>query len=186
MGYFKLRPNENFFADKILKWIVDILIVIVLGVLTIYFMGQDIEMSGNSMSESINNKEVVLINKLSYHFTSPKQYDIIVFCKSGGDKEDYQIKRIIGVPGDKIRISDGFIYVNNEKIDYNEGKNLIVSAGLAGQELTLSENEYFVMGDNWNYSEDSRSLNIGNIKEEEIIGKVWFRATPFKDIGFIK
>ena len=58
-------------------------------------------------------------------------------------------------------------------------------AGLAAEEITLGEDEYFVLGDNRNNSEDSRYANIGNIKKEYIIGKVWFRVAPFKDFGFL-
>ena len=82
-------------------------------------------------------------------------------------------------------IQNGTVYVNGEVFEEEAEVSSIEEAGLAGEEITLGSDEYFVLGDNRNNSEDSRYANIGNIKKEYIIGKAWFRVTPFSDFGFI-
>ena len=81
---------------------------------------------------------------------------------------------MIGVPGDTVQIADGKILVNGEEIE-KQGSEEILSGGLASSEITLGDNQYFVLGDNYNNSEDSRVSSIGNIKKENIIGKIKLR-----------
>ena len=104
---------------------------------------------------------------------------------NGNEKSHYYIKRVIAVPGDTLQIKNGEVYVNGELFAEDVDVAQMEDAGLAAEEVTLGEDEYFVLGDNRNNSEDSRYANIGNIKKEYIIGKVWFRVTPFKDFGFL-
>ena len=109
---------------------------------------------------------------------------MIVFLPNGNEKSHYYIKRVIGVPGDKVQIKNGLLYVNGELYDV-EDTETIKNAGLAEDEITVGEDEYFVLGDNRNSSEDSRYANIGNIKKEYIQGKAWFVARPFNKMGKI-
>ena len=90
------------------------------------------------------------------------------------------------MPGDKIQIKNGAVYVNGELFDEKVDTAAVEDAGLASEEITVGEDEYFVLGDNRNSSEDSRYANIGNVKREYIIGKAWFRISPLRKIGFIK
>ena len=120
-----------------------------------------------------------------YKVTNPKQNDIIVFLPNGNEKSHYYVKRVVAVPGDTVLIQDGALYVNGELFDEEIEVASMEDAGLAAEEITLGEDEYFVLGDNRNNSEDSRYANIGNIKKEYIIGKAWFRVAPWGDIGFL-
>ena len=104
------------------------------------------------------------------------------FCQM--EMKNY-VKRVIGVPGDTVQIKNGTVYVNGKAFDEETDVASIEDAGLAAEEITLGAEEYFVLGDNRNNSEDSRYANIGNIKKDYIIGKAWFRIAPFSEIGFL-
>ena len=95
------------------------------------------------------------------------------------------MKRVIAVPGDTILIQNGEVYVNGEPFTEEVDVSAMEDAGLATEEMTLGNDEYFVLGDNRNNSEDSRYANIGNIKKEYIIGKAWFRITSWSNFGFL-
>jgi signal peptidase I len=109
----------------------------------------------------------------------------VVFLPNGNEKSHYYVKRVIGVPGDTVLILDGVVYVNGELYEEEGEVDAILDAGIAAEEIVLGDDEYFVLGDNRNNSEDSRYANIGNIKKEYIIGKVWFRVSPWSGFGFL-
>ena len=90
------------------------------------------------------------------------------------------IKRVIGLPGEHVQIMDGKVYINGSVLEDDGSEDDILTAGLAAGELTLGENEYFVLGDNRNNSEDSRFANVGVVKKDDIVGSVWFIASPMK------
>jgi signal peptidase I len=111
---------------------------------------------------------------------------VIVFLPNGNEKSHYYVKRVVGVPGDELYIKGGVLYVNDEAVEqYFNDK--IAEPGLLESRVTLEDDEYFVIGDNCNSSEDSRSANIGTIKKSYIVGKAWFKmASGDSDIGRIK
>lgn len=187
MKFYNAMPDKNIFIDKIFKWIVDIVVVIVLAIFFItYFCGQT-KVAGNSMSDTLVNGDTVMINTLSYKMSNPKRFDIVVIEKKekNGSTSEY-IKRIIGLPGETVQIVNGRIYINDKLLDYNEDNDNIVNAGLAAEKIKLDYDEYFVIGDNWNNSEDSRSNTLSNIKLSEIRGKVWLISWPFVRINIVK
>ena len=138
------------------------------------------------MVPTLDNRQEILINRFVYLVTDPKPNDIIVFLPNGNEKSHYYVKRVIGVPGDKVQIRDGVVYVNGEPFEEKIDTAAVLDAELAADEITLGEDEYFVLGDNRNNSEDSRYANIGNVKKEYIIGKAWFRVAPFDSMGFLE
>ena len=95
----------------------------------------------------------------------------------------YNVKRIIGLPGEKVIIKSGAVYINGEKLEEIAVVTDASNAGLADEEIKLGKDEYFVLGDNRINSEDSRYANIGNIKKEDIVGKAWIRLKPFGFVG---
>ena len=152
--------------------------------LIIHFVGQRTVVNGVSMQPTLSDGDNLIVDKLSYRFHDPDRFDIIVFPQEDGR---YFIKRIIGLPGESVRIDeDGFIYINGEKLQESYGKEVMRDPGLAKDGIQLGADEYFVLGDNRNNSEDSRYANIGNVKKEYIIGKAWFIVSPFQDFGFLK
>ena len=119
------------------------------------------------MSPSIANRDIVLVNRLYKNFLTLNRYDVIAFYIN--DKES--IKRIIGLPGDKIKISSSNIYINDEKIDEKYMTSSLSS--YIDINTIVGEDEYYVLGDNLDSSRDSRFEDIGNIHRSQIIGKVW-------------
>ncbi len=187
MRFYSSMPDENFFVDKVFKWIVDVIVVIVLALFFITFFCSQMKVSGNSMSDTLEGEDTVLIDRFDYRLSQPDRFDVIAFYKleKNGEQTKY-IKRVIGLPGEKILIKDNQVYVNGKELKNMKFDDAIVNAGVAGSEITLDYDEYFVLGDNVNSSEDSRSSAIGNIKKNEIIGRVWFTAWPFEKIRTVK
>ena len=138
------------------------------------------------MSPQLDDGDEVLIDRFSYKFISPKPGDMIAFLPNGNTNTHYYIKRVIGVPGDTVQIIDGAVYVNEEEYAEKTEVSRMEDAGIAAEPVMLGEDEYFVLGDNRNNSEDSRFANIGSVKEEYMIGKAWFVISPRDKFGFIK
>ena len=90
------------------------------------------------------------------------------------------------MPGETVQIIDGVIYINGEVLEEYYGKEFMVDGGIAIDPILLSEDEYFVLGDNRNNSMDSRVAEVGNIKRDELIGRVWIRITPFSEFGKVE
>ncbi|MBQ2745666.1 MAG: signal peptidase I [Lachnospiraceae bacterium] len=185
MSYFNPIPDKNFVLDVVLKWIIDIVAVIMFTVFIIIYLCDTADMTGNSMSPTLNNAENVLINKFSYELGEPERFDVIVFKNDDGGES---IKRIIGLPGEEIKIEDSKIYIRNEEGEkvlediYFEGK---YEPGYVDEYMEIPMGEYFVMGDSRNVSEDSRFEYVGNIRKEDIVGKVWMIYSPFNRIGLV-
>lgn len=182
------RNRKKFNVEQfkeIVTWVVQIAAVIFMAYVSVSCFGVRSNVVGQAMSETLENGDQVLINKFVYVVSDPKAGDVIVFLPNGNEKSHYYVRRVIGVPGDKIQIKDGSVYVNGQR--YNEKTEVATmeEAGIANEEITLGDNEYFVLGDNRNNSEDSRYANIGNIKREYIVGQAWFCLESQDGMGFI-
>ena len=143
---------------------------VALGVLLVVSFGYTITNVGVSMDEAIAHNQKVMVNRTSYLLFAPKAGDVIVFEQ--GTNAHLYIKRVVAVPKDTVQVIDGALFVNGALVKDNFDK--IADPGIAKQKITLGEDEFFVMGDNRNNSEDSRSDTIGTIHRSEIIGKAWF------------
>ena len=170
---------------EIASTIVYLAVIFALTFLFITFVAQRTEVSGSSMEPTLQDGDSLLVDKLSYRFKDPKRFDIIIFPYQYGD-DQYFIKRVIGLPGEKVRVDyDGNIFINGELLKENYGAEVIRDPGRAETEITLSEGEFFVMGDNRNHSMDSRDLSVGNIQKKDILGKAFVRIYPFSNFGGI-
>ncbi len=139
---------------------------------------------GESMSPTLSNGQVVLVNKLVFKILRPSTDDIIAFLPNGNTNSHYYVKRVVASGGDKVQIIDGYLYINGEKSeDADKIYDKMEDAGIAANEIKLGSGEYFVLGDNRNSSEDSRSANIGIVKTNMIIGKVWFKLGNSESSG---
>ncbi len=171
--------------EKIVK-IVDYCITAILCVAVFFgvraFVGVPIQADGVSMTPTIDNNDMVLVNRLSYIFTSPKKGDVIIFPY--GDNEMY-IKRIIGMPGDEILIENGKIYINGDVYE-DEFESQLTAYGDREYPIIVEEDTYYVLGDNRKVSRDSRYSSVGEIHKDEIIGKALLIYIPFENFGFIK
>jgi signal peptidase I len=171
---------------ELLSLIIYIGAVVLLCYFIITFVGCRARVDGHSMNPTLDDNDSLWVDKISYEIGDPKRFDIIIFDYD--ENTDY-VKRIIGLPGETVRIDqDGNIYINGEILEENYGSERIRSTnvGRAGQTIQLGEDEYFVLGDNRNNSSDSRFADVGNVKREDIVGKVRLRIYPFSSIGFIK
>ena len=165
--------------------------VFVIGVtlLFIKYVAQRTVVDGQSMEPTLQNADNLIVDKISYRFSDPERFDVVVFPPYENAGKTYYIKRIIGLPGETIHIDvDGNIYINGEILTEGYGKEVIqpFALGRASGEIVLGEDEYFVMGDNRNNSTDSRSDLVGNVKRSQLIGKAWVRIWPFSKIGFVR
>lgn len=140
---------------------------------------------GTSMLNTLHDEEQLLVEKVSYRFSDPKRFDIVILTPYGKDVDEHFVKRVIGLPGETIHIKEGKIFINGEELEESYGKEPIADGGIASQPLTLADDEYFVMGDNRNASDDSRVEYIGPIKRDLIEGKVLIRVWPLNKIGFV-
>lgn len=177
-------PKKKSLPKAVLGWAFQIVVVIMLAYVLVYFFGQTRTNIGQSMESTLSGGDTVLLNDLSYRLGGPSRGDIIAFRPKGSSGHTY-IKRVIGLPGETIQIKEGMIYINDsvylEQKDFPE----IEDAGLAETPVTLGDSEYFVLGDNRNDSEDSRYADIGCVDEDDIEGKVWFVISPKDHFGFV-
>ena len=183
-GRQKKKMNRPF-VKEVLTWATEIILTISIAVVFVYFIGMRTGVVGSSMADTLKSGDEVLINRFVYLLKDPKPNDIVVFLPNGNEKSHYYVKRVIAVPGDTVKIENGSVLVNGKPFAEKIDAMSIEDAGLASEEITLDKDEYFVLGDNRNNSEDSRYANIGNIKKEYIVGKAWFRITSWNDFGFL-
>lgn len=167
----------------IVNWIVDIVVVISVAWFIVFSLGTQITMTGQSMDPVLSQDEVVLMNRLSVRFGKIKRFDIVVFEK---EENKFNIRRVVGLPGETVQIKDGFLYIDDKRIDAENGLGQAALAGLAENLVLLSQDEYFLLGDNRENSEDSRFASVGNVKKGQIKGKVWLRIRPLRHFGLIR
>lgn len=167
-----LREIKEFLKDAF-KYL--ILVVVVL-VVALYIVGLQ-QVVGPSMEPTLNNKDVLILDKISIKIFALKRNDIIAFYD---ENEKYLIKRIVGLPGEKIEYKNNTLYVNGQSVEekYLQGVTTEdFSINSLGYE-TIPNNMYFVLGDNRQNSKDSRDISIGLVEKKDIIGKVRLRIWP--------
>lgn len=171
---------------EILSMIGWILFIFCLVFLVTTYVGQRTRVEGHSMEPALSDGDNLIVDKISYRFRDPERFDIIIFPYQW-EPNTYYIKRIIGLPGETIQIDDeGNIYIDGEVLQEHYGLERIKNPGSAREPITLGEDEYFVLGDNRNNSEDSRFTQVGVIHRDDIVGRAWLRIYPFDRIGFIR
>lgn len=190
--YRRRKKISSTLLREILSWMVGILAALLLAIILVYSFGMRVSVIGVSMENSFSlknslyNSQVILVNRIIYKFSSPQKGDVVVFLPGGNQKTHYYVKRVAAVPGDTVFIAEGKLYVNGEVQD-EEAYDKIEEAGIAAEGITMGKDEYFVLGDNRNNSEDSRSANIGPVRKEMIAGKAWFHmAAGSNGMGFVK
>ena len=187
LNFRKQRRKFNLpLFKEIISWILSLAIVICLAYVLVAFFGIRTNVVGQAMEQTLEDNDEILVNKFAYIVSKPKAGDVVVFLPNGNKKSHYYIRRVVAVPGDTVQVKDGALYVNDEIYKETVDVASMEDAGIAADPLKLGSDEYFVLGDNRNNSEDSRYANIGNVKKEYIIGKAWFRFSGFGDFGTIK
>ncbi|MDD7510955.1 MAG: signal peptidase I [Peptostreptococcaceae bacterium] len=176
--------------NELLEWIKTIVIAGIIAIIVIQFIAPTV-VKERSMEPSFYESDYLLINKQSYNISEPARGDVIVFeSHIPLDESDLSkgskllIKRIIGVPGDKIDVKDGDVYINDKKADEPYIKDGYTAGEVSG--FTVPKNSYYCMGDNRLVSVDSRSERVGCVSKDAIVGKVFVRLYPFDSFGLIK
>jgi signal peptidase I len=186
MSSYQKRYKENVKLQTAAKFIVDLIIVICAAFILVSYTCDKTTISGNSMNTTLVNGDTLLINKMRYAFSSPKRFDMIAFEQPNITSSKTYIKRVIALPGETVQIMDGKVYINGNVLENDKIKDKIMTAGLASNPIVLGKDEYFVLGDNRNNSEDSRFANIGTVKMKDIIGAPWLVVAPINHFKLIK
>lgn len=185
-----LKDVPSIFAKRIVNFFLDFLetIVVALSIFVVVylFLFQPHEIKGSSMEPSFHNNEYILTDKISYRFHQPQRGDVVIFKAPKNPDVDY-IKRVIGLPGERVKILGGSVYINDEKLSeayLNDSTNLFPGSYMEeGREITVPDGKYFVLGDNRNHSSDSREF--GPIAIDTIIGRAFIRYWPIPDMGLV-
>ncbi len=174
------REAAGFAVSLAVAWVAVMLLVTYVGTLC--------TVDGSSMENTLHDGDRLWADKLTYRFSDPQRFDIIIFPPQY-DPDSKYIKRIIGLPGETVSIDEeGHIYIDGEILEEDYGKEVIRAenrGSLASGEITLGEDEYFVLGDNRNESLDSRYEIVGTVKRSDIFGKAVFRIWPLSGFGFL-
>ena len=183
------EEEEKLTAGVIIREIISVVINVLICFAVVFvitqFIGQRTVVSGSSMEDTLSDGDNLIVDKVSYKLHDPERFDVVVFPYQY-EEDTYYIKRIIGLPGESVRIDGGGnIYVNDQLLTENYGTETILNPGLANTEIYLGPGEYFVLGDNRNNSTDSRFEAVGNIKGDDIVGKAWLRVYPFNSFGLV-
>ena len=176
-------PAGKRIRNNIIELCVYVAIIVICVAFVPKYVLQRTIVDGRSMMNTLNDGENLLVEKVSYRFSDPGRFDVIVFYPHGRDSADYYIKRIIGLPGETVQIKGKDIYIDGEKLEENFGKDPITEPGMAEDPIKLGEDEFFVLGDNRTVSEDSRYEEVGPVKRENIEGRAVLRIYPLSEFG---
>ena len=182
----KKKLNSKLIKD-IFEVLVRSVVAVFLAFVIIFSVGMRTSVIGDSMEPTLYNAQEILISRFAYKLSSPKRGDVIVFLPNGNQNTHLYVKRVIGLPGETVQILNGSVYIDGSLLEEDEQYDRMSDSGIAVNEITLANDEYFVLGDNRNSSEDSRSGNIGPVKKNTIIGKAWFHMASGQDgMGTVK
>jgi signal peptidase I len=162
-------------------WLRDVLVSVAASFMIITFLYQPVRVEGTSMQPELRDQDRLFINKFAYRFESISRGDVVVFHYPRDPEKSY-IKRVIALPGDALRIDDGRVYVNGQRVDetyvpkrYRDGRSM--------PEMVIPQSEYFVMGDHRSISSDSR--DFGPVNRDLIYGKAAFVYWPADNVGVV-
>lgn len=182
----KKRLDPRILKDGV-ELLVGSAVAVFLAFVLVFSVGMRTSVIGDSMEPVLYNGQEILMNRILYRISMPKRGDVIVFLPNGNQNSHFYVKRVVGLPGETVQIRDGNVYIDGMMLAQDDRFDKIVDPGIAQNELLLASDEFFVLGDNRNSSEDSRSGNIGAVKKDTIIGKAWFHlAIGEETMGLIE
>ncbi len=188
----KFQKQQGSIAIVILDFVQSIVLALSVFVLLYLFIAQPNEVKGSSMFPTYEDKQLLLTDKLSYRFSDPKRGDVIVFkappSEPCAEDECEYIKRVVGVPGDRVKVMGGKVYVNGSALDESSylSESVVSSSGSflqEGVERVVPTGQYLPLGDNRPHSRDGREF--GPIPVDLIVGKAFFRYWPVSALGLV-
>ncbi|HMB65444.1 MAG TPA: signal peptidase I [Patescibacteria group bacterium] len=183
------------FRNSFINFVLDLVKIVVISLAIIipvrYFLIQPFYVQGSSMEPNFHNSEYLIVDEISYDFHDPKRGDVVVF-RYPMNPQEYFIKRVIGLPGEKLKFRQGDIYIYNDiyehgvklKEEYLSDNLETYYSGEKEKVIQLEEDEYYVLGDNRNSSRDSRTF--GPINKSMIVGRAMFRGWPLDRMEFFQ
>ncbi len=187
-GSKKKKEQERDEEEKPFNWkkeVIEWVSLIFFTILFVTFLDTKVVVNSvvpsASMETTIMTGDHIFGNRLAYRKKDPERFDIVIF-RMPDDKSELYIKRIIGLPGETVRIEDGEVYINDSETPLRDD---FIREPMKGEDgiYQVPENSYFMMGDNRNNSSDSRFWNNPYVIREDILGKAFFRYLPFDRIG---
>ena len=167
---------------EVKEWAQAIITAVVLALLIRTFLFEIILVDGSSMLPTLHDADRVFVNKIGYIIGEPQHGDVVIF-KTPEDPHTNYVKRLIGLPGDRVYIQDGVVYVNGEAL---EESYILEPPYNDYAEVTIPEDTFFALGDNRNGSKDSRDTHVGFVPTDNLVGKAMFRVWPLTSLTPIK
>ena len=185
------KNQRGSIGSFVLDFIQSIVLALAVFVILYLFVAQPNEVKGSSMLPNFVDKEFLLTEKISYYFGEPKRGDVVIFkapsTESCAADECEYIKRVIGIPGDKVMIKGGQVYLNGKLLDQTFLPNGVLTEQeeymQEGVEITVPDGQYLCFGDNREHSRDGRAF--GPINKDLIVGKAFFKYWPVSSVGLI-
>ena len=179
--------TESSGVSSLLREVAEVVVLAVILYIGISFAVQAVHVEGLSMFATLDDNDYLIANKIDYRLHAPQRGDIVILRPPTNNSTDF-IKRIIALPGERLLIRDGTIYINGHKLDEpylpeEWTQDASPAPWSIGDGQVIPPNDYFVMGDNRNRSQDSRFF--GPISRDRIDGKAWFRIWPLDKFGSI-
>src|SRR5438128_7204056 len=180
-------PQERSAASSLLREVAEVVVLAVILYFGISFAVQAVHVEGLSMFATLDDNDYLIANKIDYRLHAPQRGDIVILRPPTNNTTDF-IKRVIALPGERLLIRDGVVYINGHRLDepyLPEEWTLQTNPQpwSIGEGQLIPPNQYFVMGDNRNKSQDSRTF--GPIGRDRIDGRAWFRIWPIRNFGDI-
>ena len=174
LSYIEREPAIDLnIVREVVYYIISTFIAVLVAVVVVRCFGLRIRMTGASMEPLLIDGQNVLVDRMYYRIASIEPGDVIVFYPGGNEDAHPFVKRVAAGPGQTVQITDGTLLIDGVPAPGAENYDKIEDPGLAKNPVTLGEDEYFVLGDNRNNSEDSRSAGIGNVSGGDVIGRAW-------------
>lgn len=185
--YQKKKRLDPRLLKDVMELLVGGAVAVFLAFVLVFSVGMRTSVIGDSMEPALHNGQEILMNRILYRISMPRRGDVVVFLPNGNQNTHFYVKRVVGLPGETVQIREGNVYIDGVLLEENELFDKIADPGIAQNEVLLEGDEFFVLGDNRNSSEDSRSGNIGAVKKDDIIGKAWFHMAAQGDsMGMIE
>ncbi len=180
-------PAASSGASSLLREVAEVIVLAIILYFGISFAVQAVHVEGLSMYATLDDNDYLIANKIDYRLHAPQRGDIIILRPPTNNSLDF-IKRVIALPGERLLIRDGIVYINGHKLDEPYLPEAWTTLNnpppwSVGDGAVIPPNEYFVMGDNRNRSQDSRIF--GPISRDRIDGRAWFRIWPLNHFGNI-